>query len=339
MGNWGQYASLVKKFRRIAWWALAAGVLAFLIGPLLLPETTSGTMTEREAAGPDATFVEVNGLSVHYTSAPFQGDRSDAPLIVLLHGFGASTYSWREVLEPLSAFGEVVAYDRPAFGFTERPVDQSEPSPYGVEAQLDLLQAVIDEWAEPGQDVVLVGHSAGGTLAAEFALRYPEEVSALVLVAPALLTGGGGPQWLSPLYAIPQIDRVGPRLVSSIASSGEELLERSWHDPSLLTPDIRAGYRAPLTVAGWERAFWEFQKAPRSFQVTTSPESLSVPVLLITGDDDRVVPTSDSLAVAELLPSATLVVIPDSGHLPHEETPTDFMTAVADGWEQIRSTR
>ena len=68
-------------------------------------------------ADPDSRFIELNGLNVHYKQAG-----SGEPLIVLLHGFSASTFSWREVMQPLAAFGTVVAYDRPGFGLTERPL-------------------------------------------------------------------------------------------------------------------------------------------------------------------------------------------------------------------------
>jgi pimeloyl-ACP methyl ester carboxylesterase len=323
-------------FRRIAWGALASGVLALLIVPLVIPISSSGVLSEREAAGEGATFVTVGDLEVHYEFVDHTGGTDTPPLLVLLHGFGASTYSWREVLEGLSRFGDVVAYDRPAFGFTERPLSDETDSPYGLDAQLELIRGVVTEFASPGQEVVLVGHSAGGTLAAEFAYRFPSEVDSLVLVAPALLTTGGGPGWLGFLYDIPQVDRVGPLLVGGIATSGTELLERSWHDVTLLTPDIREAYQAPLSIVNWERAFWEFTKAPRGFQVAENLETLSVPTAIMTGDDDRVVETADSERVATLISGASLSVIADSGHLPQEETPEEFLLAFAGAWEGLR---
>lgn len=319
----------MKRFRQVAWIALAAGVMAALIVPLVIPVTSSGTLSSAQAAGPDATFVDIDGLSVHYTFDEYRGTEANSPLFVLLHGFGASTYSWREVRADLAMLGDVVTYDRPAFGFTERPTDWAGDSPYGSTAQLALLSGVIAQFQAPSQPVIVVGHSAGGTLAAQFGLDFPDRVSGLVLVAPAILTTGGGPRWLSGILGIPQIDRIGPLLVGGIATSGDELLERSWHDVSLLTPEIRENYRAPLTIEGWERAFWEFQKAPRDFTVADRLAEFRVPVSIITGDDDRVVATADSLRLAALIPGATLDVLTNSGHLPQEETPVAFMNALA----------
>lgn len=318
----------MKKATAIGLAALASGLVAALVVPLVVPVTSSGTESEREVAGDKATFVDIESVSLHYESLPYEGEGANQPLFVLLHGFGASTYSWREVIDDFADLGDVVAYDRPAFGLTERPTSWEGSSPYGVDAQVSLLGGVIDEFADEGQPIVLVGHSAGGTLAAEFALREPDRVSGLILVAPAILTSGGGPSWLSFLYDIPQVDRIGPLLVGGIATSGEDLLERSWHDPAGLTPDIREAYRAPLRIKGWEAAFWEFQKAPRTFSVTEDPAAITLPTAIITGDDDRVVATADSLALADIIPGASISIIPNSGHLPHEETPAEFMEAV-----------
>ena len=67
--------------------------------------------------------------------------------LVLLHGFGASTYTWREVWEPLAQDHPVVAFDRPAFGLTERPMpgDWAGRSPYSAEAQVDQTVALMDK--------------------------------------------------------------------------------------------------------------------------------------------------------------------------------------------------
>jgi len=314
--------------RRIGFTALLAGLLAFLIVPLVVPISSTGTKTSAEVAPPGATFIDVGSVTVHYEFVPHRGSVANPPLFVLLHGFGASTYSWREVIQPLAELGDVVAYDRPAFGLTQRPTEWSGPSPYGSDQQLVLLESMINTFSSDGQPVVLMGHSAGGTLAAEFGLRSPEQLAGLILVAPAILATGGGPDWLSWLFAIPQIDRLGPLLVSGIASSGNELLERSWHDTNLLTAEIRANYRVPLEIENWERAFWEFQKAPRNFTVSTNPGGVRLPVAIITGDDDRVVATADSIELTTLMEGSALEVIPQSGHLPHEETPAAFLASV-----------
>jgi pimeloyl-ACP methyl ester carboxylesterase len=325
----------VKKFLKVIGWIMGVLVAAFLIVPFLIPFESSGTQTNREAAGTAAEFLDVNGLDVHMERQSYTGDCGcDAPLILLMHGFGASTYSWRDVIEPLGGYGEVVAYDRPAFGFTERPIEWTGTNPYGFAGNFEILDALIDEFGQ-GRDVVLVGHSAGGQLAAEYARLNPTRVSALVLVDPAILTTGGASDGLDWLWGIPQIDRLGPILVAGIASSGMDLLRESYADQSMITDDVLAGYRAPLTITGWEEAFWNFSTAPRTNQLVDNLDDVSMPVLLITGDADTVVPTADTIALNSLFPDSELVIIDNSAHLPQEEKPADFMAGIAAHWNHL----
>jgi pimeloyl-ACP methyl ester carboxylesterase len=325
----------VKKFLKVVAWIMGGLLAAFLVVPFLIPFESSGTKTYREAAGADAEFVDANGLDVHVERQSYTGDCGcDAPLILLMHGFGASTYSWRDVIEPLGGYGEVVAYDRPAFGFTERPTEWTGTNPYGFAGNFEILEKLIDEFGQ-GRDVVLVGHSAGGQLAAEYARLNPTRVSALVLVDPAILTTGGASDGLDWLWGIPQIDRLGPILVAGIASSGMDLLRESYADQSMITDDVLAGYRAPLTINGWEEAFWNFSTAPRTNQLVDNLDDVSMPILLITGDADTVVPTADTIALNSLFSDSELVIIDNSAHLPHEEKPADFMAGIAAHWNHL----
>ncbi len=92
-------------------------LLLFLIVPFLIRiPILKDVVSPEQLADADSKFIQVNGLNVHYKIYG-QGE----PVIVLLHGFGASLFSWREVTGPLSKLGAVIAYDRPAFGLTERP--------------------------------------------------------------------------------------------------------------------------------------------------------------------------------------------------------------------------
>lgn len=316
-------------------WALVAGVVSFLVVPFLIPNESSGTMAAQQLATVDDKFIDINGIDVRYRHADFGGDCDcTPPLIILMHGFGASVFSWRDVLEPLGGLGEVIAYDRPAFGLTERPTEWTGTNPYGFEGNFDILDGLIGQFGA-NRDVILVGHSAGGQLAAEYARLNPTKVSALVLVDPAILTTGGTPEGLDWLWAIPQIDRLGPILVASIATSGDDLLRESFVDQTLITEDVYAGYRLPLKVKGWEEAFWNFATASKANDLQDNLGSLTMPVLLITGDADTVVPTSDTVKLGTMIPGSIVEIVPDSGHLPHEERPTEFLSAIESHWGEL----
>lgn len=311
-------------------------VLALLlIVPFLIPVETSGIRTNKEVAGAGATFATAQGIEIFYEKTDFvcqEGkDCSNPPVIFLMHGFGANTFSFRELTQPLSELGEVIAYDRPGFGLSERPTSWEGENPYGSVGQDLILDELIERFAN-GRDVILVGHSAGGTLAAQYAIDNKDAVKGLILISPAILSTGGSPAWLNWIYSIPQLDHLGPLLVSSIASSGMDLLNESWFNPALITEDVKAGYREPLDVIGWEEGFWEFNRAPRAFDIRDRLDEITIPTLLITGDTDTVVATKDTEALATMIQNSVLFVIPQSGHLAQEETPEDTMKAIRVVW-------
>ncbi|MGD8626771.1 MAG: alpha/beta hydrolase [Anaerolineae bacterium] len=315
----------MKKLGRILLIVLAVLLLLVAVGPFLVPvPPLEDTVPPRELAGPDSRFVLVDGLEVHYELAG-QGE----PALLLLHGFAASTFSWREVIDPLAETATVVAFDRPAFGLTQRPLpgQWQGQNPYTAEAQAGLTVGLMDEL---GLDrAVLIGNSAGGSVALLTALRYPERVQALVLVDAAVYGGGSRfPAWLKPLLRTPQARRLGPLAVRAIQDWGLDFGRSAWHDPSRITPEIWEGYTRPLQAQDWDRALWELTVAGHDLGLDERLDEVGVPVLVITGDDDRIVPTELSVRLAGELPGAELVVIPDCGHVPHEECPAPFLEAV-----------
>jgi len=299
-----------------------------VLGPFAVPVNSSGTLTYQEAAAISwegrSEFVNLVDHQVHIITA---GNPDNDRLIVLLHGFGASSLTWQQVLEPLGQAAYVVAFDRAAFGFTERPTSFGDLNPYSAAGQLKVIDGLVDLYGAD-KEVVILGHSAGGALALGYALDYPDKVDSLILEAPAVYGTGGSPSWLNWVFSIPQIDHLGPLAVASIASSGLDLLVESYTDPSMITAEVQASYTAPLKIDGWERAFWEFNKAPRSLNLVERLDDLRAPTLIITGDDDRVVATADSIKLNGDLPGSELVIIEGAGHLPNEEKPQEFVDAV-----------
>lgn len=314
----------MRKFYRGLLIFLAVILILLLVGPFLIPiSPLTGAQPIEALADPDSRFVEVDGVAVHYKQMG-QGE----PALILLHGFGASTFSWREVMRPLSESYTVVAFDRPAFGLTERPLpgEWEGRSPYSPEAQVDLLFGLMD--ALGIEKAVLVGNSAGGTVSLNAALANPERVQGLVLVDAAVYGTGGSPAWVRPLLQTPQMDRLGPLFVRSISTRGMDLLTTAWHDPEAITPEINAGYRKPLQAENWDVGLWQLTKTSRASDMADRLGELQMPVLVVTGDDDRIVPTDESIRLAGEISGAELVVFENCGHVPQEECPGVFLGAV-----------
>jgi pimeloyl-ACP methyl ester carboxylesterase len=321
---------MLKRVFRTLWVLLFALLLAALVLPFFIPVPPMlGTRSIEELADADSQFLDVNGLKIHYKMAG-----SGQPVMILLHGFASSTLSWQNVMGPLSRSGTVIAFDRPAFGLSARPLTWNGQNPYSPEAQVDIAVALMDKLGI--QQAILVGNSAGGSQAVYATLRHPERVLALVLVDAAIYSGGGPPGWVKLLLRTPQMRHLGPLIARSLLSRSETLIQQAWHDPTKVTSKTLADYRKFTQVANWDQALWEFTLASRDLHLDQHLGELQLPVLVVTGDDDRIVPMEESIRLSKALPAAELVVIPNCGHVPQEECPEPFIKAVVDFVGEIR---
>jgi pimeloyl-ACP methyl ester carboxylesterase len=317
----------MKKGWKITLSILSVLLILILVGPFLVPvPPLEGTQPPEALADEDSRFIEIDNLTLHYKQ---QG--SGRPAFILLHGFGASTFSWREVMTPLGDYGLVIAYDRPAFGLTERPLEWEGESLYSQENNIALLLGLMD--AKNIEQAVLVGNSAGGTLATAFALTYPERVLALIEVDAAIYQTRPESVILDWLLNTPQVNHIGPLIARRLGGSqGQAFIQSAWHDPSKLeaNPQILAGYQTPLNADNWDRALWEHTKATDPPGLDQRLSEITVPTLVISGDDDQIVPVENSIRLAEDIPGAELIILENCGHLPQEECPESFLNAIQD---------
>ena len=304
-------------------------LLSAVTVPLIVPVPELKTVPVRQLAGRGARFAVVDGISFHYTRTG-----SPPPNLVLLHGFGSSTFSWRKVVGPLGQGAQVTAFDRPGFGFSERPAVTDVLNPYTPEAQVDLTLGLLD--ALGVQRAVLVGHAAGAAVAVEVALAHPERVAGLVLVGPALRSGG--PSILvRGVFNTPQATRLGPYIVRQFAEEpGLELLRRTYADPAGLTDADAAGYRRPFRATNWDGALWEVTKANRPLNLLPRLAELRVPTLVVAGAEDGVVPPEQHQQVAAAIAGAELEVLDGCGNAPQEECPQKFLEVVRPWLEALQ---
>ena len=133
---------------------------------------------------------------------------------------------------------------------------------------------------------------------------------------------------------IPQIKRLGPLFVRKYF---EKSFDPPWNDLSKITDNIIQGYKKPYRTNNWDKALWELTLANHPLHLEDQLSSIRVPVLVITGDNDRIIPKEESQRIARKIPKAEFVVIRNCGHLPHEERPEDFIEAVNGFLERVLS--
>ena len=282
---------------------------------------------QQRLASSDSRFIECKGFRVHYR----QYGNGKGPFIVLLHGSFLSIRSWREVMEPLADGATVVAFDRPAFGLTSRPVPSSRnEARYGPEAQSDLVVTLMTRL---GIDrAILVGNSTGGTLAILTALRHPERVKGIVLVGAMIYSGYATSE--VPAFMKPVMKAMSPLFSRLMKVVITRLYDRNirgfWHVRERLSDETLAAFRGDLMVGDWSRGFWELFLETHHLRLSERLKTLRMPSLVVTGEHDLTVRVEESLRLARELPGAELVVIPDCAHLPQEEQPDAFVKAVAE---------
>lgn len=306
---------------------LAAAVVLL---PLIWPGAPlEGAVDVEELRGEDATLVPVEeGLRLHaVVSAGAEAEDGSpgagaASGFVFLHGFGSNLRSFAPLMDDdaLGGAAPAVAYDRPGFGLTDRPLGGWERNPYGPEAQVDHVLAVMDHVGL--ERAVLVGNSAGGAIALRVAALHPARVEGLVLLAPTVYQSGGAPTGTRWLLYTPQLERLGPLLMRRLGGeSGESFLRAAYADPDRLPREVLEAYRDSTSVHDWDRALWEVTQAGSDAHVEEVLGEVDVPVLVLSGDADEVVPAELSRRVAEALPSARFAQLEGCGHRPQEECP------------------
>lgn len=298
--------------------------------PLIMPVPELKTVPVRQLAPQGARYADVSAgaIALHYTETG-----GAPPTLLLLHGFGSSTFSWRKVTEPLGRGARVIAFDRPGFGFSERPAVTASLNPYTPEAQTTLTLELMDA-LNIGQ-AVLVGHSVGAAVAVELALAHPERVAGLVLVSPVLRSGGPS-ALVRTVFNTPQATRVGPYIVRQFAEEpGFELLRRRYADPSTLTDADIAGYQRPFGATNWDQALWEVTKANRPVDLLPRLGELQVPTFVVAGAEDEIVPLEQQQQIAEAV-GGDIEVLEGCGHALQDECPQRFLGAVRPWLEGLK---
>ena len=277
-----------------------------------------------KAGNTESRFIEVNGFNVHYRIAG-----NGKQLIVLLHGSFLSLRSWRLVFDKLAETSTVIAFDRPAFGMTSRPLPlKTSKVSYTPEAQCELVVSLVKNLGF--NHALLIGNSTGGTIALLTALRHPESVEGLVL-ADAMIYSGYATSEV-PAFIKPALKALSPLFAGLmkflISRLYMRLIRAMWYKKERLGNDVLAAFRSDLMTGNWSRAFWELFSETHHLRLDERLKTMSRPSLVITGEHDSMVKKDESIRLAGELPCAELVVVPDCGHLPQEEQPEAFVQAV-----------
>ena len=265
-------------------------------------------------------FVDSGGLRWHVQEA------GQGPLCLLVHGTGAATHSFRDLLPLLARHMRVLALDLPGHGFTSRPTDNSGLSLPGMAGALARLLTDLDLHPD-----LAVGHSAGAAILCRMALDRSIKPVEIISINGALLPLSGfkhpavtpfvraiaSSHWLSRFFARRlesprEVERMLAATGSRLDPRGVELYGRLARCPQ------HSGSALAMMAS------WDVRPIERGIA------HLPVPLLLVVGANDVMILPGEAARVQRLLPGAELVQLAGLGHLAHEERPESLAELVID---------
>lgn len=256
------------------------------------------------------------GKAYVYTAGP-----EAAPTVVLVHGIGdKAARDWDGLATVLARDHRVVSFDLPGFGQSSKGNEYYSPEKYA-----DFLRYVVEKYVHT-QSFFLVGHSMGGAIALRYASRYPQDVTALVLVSvPGIQHRMAYSKFLSHdgINSLPSLYPAQNDHLRNLASSIFGLMEKAKPVPESIVanPKLRQQFlnAEPGKIAGLALAIEDFsQDIPR----------VQAPVLVLWGGRDTVAPLRNGRLLSANLPRAQLEVFEESGHTPMVDVPEQFYARV-----------
>jgi pimeloyl-ACP methyl ester carboxylesterase len=292
---------------------LGTAILAILMYGLWTPDLERAELEKRYVAS-SPQMLDVDGLKVHYKETGPQA----APALLLMHGFGSSLQAWDDWSLKLEQKYRVIRLDLPGFGLT----GASPANDYSEEKDLAILTHFADKLGL--EKFSIIGHSMGGKMAWTLAATQPERVQALVLMAP-----DGFPEakdFGTKPYEVPAVTGLIKYFLPKYLV--RKSIEPAFAEADALSDARVNRYYDMLRAPGVRAAILE-----RSNQtIYTDPvprlKAIKAPTLLIWGEQDQMIPSTNAKSYASVLSNSTTVLVPKLGHLLQEEQPEKGLTAV-----------
>jgi len=284
-------------------------VAAFFI--FRTPDSDRGEMIAKYSNDASQFVDDGVGGQIHYRD---EGNK-DGPAILLIHGSSSILQTWEPVVALLGDKYRLISLDLYGHGLTGPQAKGDYSADANIAAAIKVLDTVGVEQA------YWVGNSMGGWLSWRAGLAVPDRVSGLVLID---ASGAQTEEKIKP-YLGARLARssVGQLLLPEITPKFlvRSSLEENFAQPERLTDDLVTRYWELLRFPGNRRATLARGRTPREPEKWDEVGSLKMPVLLLWGEQDKVIPVSHAKAFEAVIPGSKLIIYKDAGHLPMEETP------------------
>lgn len=262
-------------------------------------------------ANSESEFMDVDGMSVHYRD---EGSAEDKAPVVLLHGTAASLLTWNGWTETLKAEHRVIRLDLPGFGLT----GPNLANDYSIEFYIRFLHDFLQKLGI--KQSYLVGNSFGGRIAWEYSLAYPDEVKKLILIDAAGYPMQQGKPFVIRIASIPVLKTL--LLYITPKSLVEKSLKEVYADDSKVTAQLVEQYYDMACREG-NRAAFIYRAGVVYKDDYVRVKQIQTPTLILWGAQDAWIPLENAYKFQKDLPNNSLIVYPNLGHIPQEESPSE----------------
>lgn len=258
----------------------------------------------------------------------FYEEKGEGSPVLLIHGFGASTYTWRHIAPDLARDHRVIAVDMKGFGQSDKPFDED----YSVFDQAALLAQLIEDLDL--NDLTVIGHSFGGGVALMLTLDESERLKGRITKL-VLLDSIAYPQDIPMFFQMldmPFVSHLSVRMVPPAVQT-RIALQIAYLDNSKIEDEEVETYAAPLRTAAGKHALIHSarQIVPEGIEeISRRYKSIEQPTLIVWCDHDRIVPLDVGLKLRRTLPNAKLKLVDECGHMPQEEQPEATLALIRD---------
>lgn len=270
-------------------------------------------------------FINLDGVRVHYI------ERGEGEPVLMVHGLGSYSYTWRHNIDVLASHFRVLAIDLKGFGLSEKPIGPGYSIDSHVYTVLQFISKLDLDW------VHFVGSSMGGEIGLRICLEKPELIHKLILI------GSSGyrdklPSSIRLLARLPYKYVVRPLIKRKYLTDEAlfQFVKSAFYNPHAITEEEIRQYLYPVSTHGFEQSFirllreFDFGKRKEEY------ESIKHQALILAGEKDFVIPHEHSLKLHRALQNSSLITIPNSGHFLHEEKPEEINRFMLDFLLQSR---
>jgi pimeloyl-ACP methyl ester carboxylesterase len=293
---------------------IVAVILIIYLALIVYASFPQKTIPISDLTNKDDLFITIANHSIHYIK---QGTGKP---VILVHGFGGSTYTWRKLIPLLADTYSVYALDLLGFGLSGKPPDGN----YDLQSQGELVVKFIETLKIPSP--TLVGHSMGGVVIGYAALRAPQQIDSLIMVS-AGFYGQGAPSFLKYLFF--PLDKIMAKQFYTKNVRGKSML-RSFYNKEFVTDELVDAYLLPTQTPNAIDALASMMRTVSVQTYNGIAEKLPQPTLIVWGDKDLSNLPADAGRLKREIKDSRLVFVEECGHYVQEEKPKELAKAIKD---------